>query len=133
MNYLELELGGKKRGLKLGLLFLETAQKNENKNIQELFEELLNRTVFFAPKLIYIAMLTNCEIKGVKPDFTLEDVYDWIEEVGLSKDENPINQFMVAFEANIQRLFNSEKILEDEGKNMPLKKKVSTVSGGSKK
>lgn len=130
MNYIELELGGKKRGAKLGLLFLENAQKSENKNIQELFEELMQRSIFYAPKLIYHALVTNCQIKGETVDFTLENVYDWVEESGLQGEKNQVAIFVQAFADNVTKLFPSE---ESEGKKKPLKKEVSTASGGNGK
>lgn len=131
MNYINLTLGGKERGAKLGLLFLENAQKAENMNIQELFVELQMRSIFFAPKLIFHALNTNCQLKGETPDFTLENVYDWIEEDGVSNRDGVVMKFVNAFSENIQKLFPTENANE-EGKQKPTKKD-STPTSGSKK
>lgn len=128
MNYLKLNIGGKERGAKLGLLFLENAQKGENMNIQELFNELQQRSIFFAPKLLHYALLTNCQLNGETPDFNLSDVYDWIEEDGLGQDK-AIFTFTNAFTENITKLFPPTT---EEGKGK-LPKKVSTPTTGSKK
>ena len=126
MNYLKLNLGGKERGAKLGLLFLENAQKAENMNIEQLFAEIQQRTIFFAPKLIYQALLTNCQLNGDKVDFTLADVYDWIEDEGVGNEEGSVVKFISAFAENITKLFPNDAT---SGKQKPTKKDSMPTSG----
>ncbi len=130
MNYLKLNLGGKERGAKLGLLFLENLQKAENKNIQELFEELENpaRLPFVVPKFIYYSLITNCQMNGNDVDFTMVDVYDWIEEEGISNKDGSVVKFIDAFVKNMTKLFPPEAT---SGKIKPTKK-ASTPMSGSK-
>lgn len=132
MNYLKLNIGGKERGAKLGLLFLENAQKAENKNIQELFNELQERSIFFAPKLIFYSLQTNCQLNGETQDFTLADVYEWIEEDGVSRKDGAVMSFINAFTDSVTKLFPAENTTIEEGKQKPTKK-VLTPTSGSKK
>ena len=129
MNYIKVNIGGKERGAKLGLLFLENAQKGENMNIQELFNELQQRSIFFAPKLLHYALLTNCQLNGDTPDFNLSDVYDWIDEDGISNKYGSVMVFINAFTENITKLFPPTT---EEGKGK-LPKKASTPTTGSRK
>lgn len=130
MNYLKLNLGGKERGVKLGLLFLENAQKSENKNIEELFKELQERSIFFAPKLIYYALQTNCELNGNPQDFTLSDVYEWVEEDGVSRKDGAVLTFINAFSESVTKLFPTEN---SAPKEVGKQKKASTPTDGNKK
>lgn len=132
MNYLKLNIGGKERGAKLGLLFLENAQKAENKNIEELFKELQERSFFFAPKLLFYALQTNCQLNGETQDFTLSDVYEWVEEDGVSRKDGAILTFINAFSESVTKLFPPENTTIEEGKQKPTKKD-STPTSGSKK
>lgn len=132
MNYLKLNIGGKERSAKLGLLFLENAQKAENKNIQELFQELQERSIFFAPKLLYYALQTNCQLNGETQDFTLSDVYDWVEEDGVSRKDGAILTFINAFSESVTKLFPTENTTIEEGKQKPTKKDLTPTSGSKK-
>lgn len=132
MNYIKLNLGGKERGAKLGLLFLENVQKAENKNIEELYKELEERTIFFAPKLLYYAFQTNCQLNGENQDFTLADVYDWVEEDGVSRKDGAVMTFINAFSQSVTKLFPSDNTPIEQGKPKPTKR-ASTPTSGSKK
>lgn len=130
MNYIKLNLGGKERGAKLGLLFLENAQKAENKNIEELFKELQERSIFFAPKLLFYALQTNCQLNGENQDFTLANVYDWVEEDGVSRKDGAVLTFINAFSESVTKLFPTEN---KESKEVGKLKKASMPTSGSNK
>lgn len=130
MNYLKLNIGGKERGVKLGLLFLENAQKAENKNIEELFKELQERSIFFAPKLLFYALQTNCQLNGEAQDFTLSDVYEWVEEDGVSRKDGAVLTFINAFSESVTKLFPTEN---SESKEVGKQEKASMPTVGSKK
>ncbi len=131
MNYLKLNLGGKERGAKLGLLFLENAQKAENKDVVGLFTEFQQRSIFFAPKLLYYALQTNCEMNGEIQDFTIENVYDWIEEDGINKPDGAMMTFINAFTESVKKLFPTDENIDD--KAVGKSKKALTPTSGSKK
>lgn len=90
MKKLELTIGGKVYPTKLGLRFLENVTTSEEITIVDVFTKFENETLFFLPKLIYYAINT------AKPDaLTLDDVYDWIDENGITSEE--IKPFIIAF------------------------------------
>lgn len=82
-NYLSLELGGKTRGLKFNIGTLKCFQalfdidplkfKAESDDFKDI--------VPFAEKIFHAALLSNCRSKKVEPDFTSEDVKEWIDEL----------------------------------------------------
>ena len=83
MNYVELDLGGKKRGAKLGTLVLRRVCESKKMTPDELFQALQGTGAIFAiPELIYHSLVFNCDKKGEKADFSEEDVFDWIDAVG---------------------------------------------------
>lgn len=102
MNYVKVLLGGKERGAKLGLGFLERVQKQEQVTLEEIFSKVNTAT------LLYHSMAYNCERTREEVDFDKYDVYDWIDEVGLQSEI--VLDFQIAF-------FDSFKThLDDKGK-----------------
>ena len=90
MNKIELLIGGKSRPVKLGLRFLENVTTSEGITIVDVFTKFESETLFFLPKLIYYAINT------ANPDtLTLDDVYDWVDEIGIASEE--IKPFIIAF------------------------------------
>lgn len=113
MNYIELELGGKKRGAKLGLGFLRTVTESKKITIEELFKSIEGSTaVFFITELIYHSFAYNCKRKGQDVDFDLDDVFDWIDESGGVSSE--------AYKKFLEALFASIGV--DLGKEVPQKR-----------
>lgn len=131
MNYLKLNIGGKERGAKLGLFFLENIQKGENMNVQELSDMVTDqsRIIFTIPKFIYYSLLTNCQIKGEKIDFTISDVYDWVEEEGFENENTAPMIFWKAFADSLIKLVPEDKKEEVLGKQKPAKKASTHTSG----
>lgn len=70
MNYIQIEIGGKPRGLKFNQLSLETYAKNVGTNVS---------TAIYAT--FYAGLVGNCYVKQEEVDFTLEDVTDWVDEL----------------------------------------------------
>jgi hypothetical protein len=85
LNYIQVELGGEKRGLKYGLGALKHIKnltsadpfaltaKGASDNIEDQIE--------FAAIVFYAGLLSNCDSKKQEPDFTIEDVTRWVEEM----------------------------------------------------
>ena len=89
MNYIKVNLGGKERGAKLGLGFLERVQKEENVTLEEIFSRVSTAT------LLYHSLAFNVERSKETLDFDKYDVFDWIDEVGLN--HTTILDFQIAF------------------------------------
>lgn len=115
MNYVKLNLGGKERTAKLGLGFMQNVLTSENIDLQMMFEKFEKDTLFFVPKLLFYSLAFNNEVSGEKVDFTLNTVFDWVDEIGILNEE--IVNFTNAFANSIKVHFP-----QDEGKTTPQKK-----------
>lgn len=119
MNYIELELGGKKRGAKLGIGYLRFATNEKKITLDELFESFQKmstdsslESVYMIIDLIYLSLIYNCNRKKEDPDFDIDDVFDWIDEEG-GFTSNVCQEFMKAL---------TSSIIVDQGKQQPEKK-----------
>lgn len=72
MNYIEVTLGGKVRGLKFNTFALEAYADKVN------FQAVGATAIYGA---FYAGLCGNCYVKDVDPDFTFEQVCDWVDEV----------------------------------------------------
>lgn len=72
MNYIQINIGGKDRGLKFNQLSLETYTKCVD------FERANSSTIYAT---FYAGLTGNCYVKREEPDFTFEDVTDWVDEL----------------------------------------------------
>lgn len=85
MNYLQIELGGQKRGLKFNMMTCEILQEQTGKDplaelgvIKDGNFKNLKETVF---EIFYAALLSNCRSKKVEPDFTKEQAGEWFNDL----------------------------------------------------
>ena len=70
MSYIQIEIGGKLRGLKFNQLSLEEYTKNVGTG---------TATAIYAT--FYAGLVGNCYVKQEEPDFTFEDVTNWVDEI----------------------------------------------------
>ncbi len=75
MSYIQIEIGGKLRGLKFN--------QYAHIIIQEKIDPV-HPSASVNSALIYGGLKGNCYVKGEEPDFTFADVCDWVED--LSED-----------------------------------------------
>lgn len=85
MNYLQIELGGEKRGLKFNMMTCEILQEQTGKDplaelgvIKDGNFKNLKETVF---EIFYAALLSNCRSKKTEPDFTKEQAGEWFNDL----------------------------------------------------
>lgn len=69
MSYLQLELGGKLRGLKFNQLAIEIISTHNDNSTQSAF--------MYA--MIYGGLMGNSYVKREEPDYTFENVCDWVD------------------------------------------------------
>jgi len=75
-GYINLELGGKSRGIKFGnRALLSLMSKYDFKTLAFSFDLIAD--------LIYFGLLNNCLVKKEDPDFTIDDVLVWADDIGL--------------------------------------------------
>lgn len=78
MSYLQIEIGGKQRGLKFNQLAIE---------IMSQYNDTGTNTGFLYA-MIYGGLRGNTYVKREEPDYTFENVCDWVDE--LKDKENVI-------------------------------------------
>lgn len=78
MSYLQIEIGGKQRGLKFNQLAIE---------IMSQYNDTGTNTGFMYA-MIYGGLRGNSYVKREEPDYTFENVCDWVDE--LKDKENVI-------------------------------------------
>lgn len=90
MNYVELNLGDKKRGAKLGIGFLRYVTTEKKITLDEFFKLLESpgtQALFILPELIFFSLAYNCKRAKKEIDFDLDDVFEWIDEDGGAKSD----------------------------------------------
>jgi hypothetical protein len=87
-NYYQIETGDRKRGLKFNNRTMDFIEKITGKDafqFQPAFVEGQNPTykalVDFATTIIHAALLSNCASKKEEPDFSADDVAEWVNEL----------------------------------------------------
>jgi hypothetical protein len=94
-NYLSLELGGKVRGLKFNigtLRCLEQVAAVDPLNFKAESDKLSD-LLPYAEKIFYAALLSNCLSKKEAPDFTADDVTEWLNDLDVPIITDIINRY----------------------------------------
>lgn len=71
MSYLQIEIGGKSRGLKFNQLAIELIAKHND----------TETTSSFMYSVIYGGLRGNSYVKREEPDYTFENVCDWVDSM----------------------------------------------------
>jgi hypothetical protein len=82
MNFIEIEIGGKVRGLKF------------NQMAMEIFQKYIDQNAIMAScgyATFYGGLVGNCYVKRETPDFTFEDVVNWVDELYDNGKQDVIN------------------------------------------
>lgn len=80
---INVEIGGKQRTLKFNMRAIETFSEIKNGG---------NGTLSAAASMIYSGLTGYCYAKQIEPDFTFEDVNDWVEELMYEGKEDVISK-----------------------------------------
>jgi hypothetical protein len=76
-GYIQIDCLGKKRGLKFGMLAVQQITLESQKLGLQLGQ---NVDVALIPVIVYWGLFNNCYVKREDPDFTFENVCDWVDE-----------------------------------------------------
>ena len=98
-GYIQLELGGKKRGVKFGNYALIEYSKLNNTGVVEFNEQ---NPIKLCADLVYCGLKNNSFIKKEIEDFTYEDVVSWV-------DDMPIVEIQEAIGSNSKEDKSSKK------------------------
>jgi hypothetical protein len=89
-GYIQLELGGKKRGIKFGNYALMEYSKINGTGVVEFNEE---NPIKLCSDLIYCGLKNNSYIKKEIMDFTMDDVLVWVDDMPMSQVTDLISLF----------------------------------------
>ena len=82
-GYMQADILGRKRGLKFGTIAIRQITLYSEKNGKALGETL---DLALIPVIVYWGLFNNCYIKQEDPDFTFEDVVEFVDD-NISKPE----------------------------------------------
>lgn len=89
-GYIQLELGGKKRGIKFGNYALMEYSKLNGTDVAEFNE---SNPIKLCADLVYCGLKNNCFIKKEIEDFTQDDVLAWVDDMPMSQITDIIQVF----------------------------------------
>jgi hypothetical protein len=109
MSYIQITIGGKERGLKFNQLAIELmSQYNDT-----------NTTTGFIYALFYAGLRGNNYVKREEPDYTFEEVCDWVDEMD-NKDKivNDVSAVLTETQVWKKLVKQGEEINEEEKKKV---------------
>ena len=111
---IKLNFNGKELDFFFGLSFLGKFLKEENTDLQGIFNSVNSEPYTFIPHLMYKSYLHNCKRQGKGADLTPYQMSDLIEETGHFKDGSESAKFVEAFlQSIIDSLPKTEGVEED--------------------
>jgi len=72
MSYIQIEISGKPRGLKFNQMAVVTMTK---------YLDFDNVAATYGYALVYAGLVSGCYVKREEPDFTFEQVCDWVDDM----------------------------------------------------
>jgi hypothetical protein len=94
-GYIQLELGGKKRGVKFGNYALVEYSKLNETGVVEFSEQ---NPIKLCADLVYCGLKNNCFIKKELEDFTYDDVIAWVDDMPITQ----ITEITKVFEDSVK-------------------------------
>lgn len=108
MNRIEIEIGGKKRTIRFGLYVIGKCIEGYDNDPAKFLVSLTSNSFQSIPLLIWYGSTYHIERSGGTVDYTLHDVYDWVEEKGLS--HNDISEVVKRF---IRSLYENVPVIKE--------------------
>lgn len=109
-GYIQLELGGKKRGIKFGNYALIEYSKLNGTGVVEFNEQ---NPIKLCADLVYCGLKNNCFVKKEIEDFTYEDVVMWVDDMPIQQ----ITEITQVFEESVKATQGVVEIQEAMGAN----------------
>ena len=131
MSYIQIEIGGKLRGLKFNQMAVEVFT-------QHLSEVGFDTSTVYA--MVYAGLTANCYQKQQEVDFTFSDVIDWVDAIVDSGNTSGIEAVKVVFQevqsyktwaANFQERIREQLTMMAGGEEAKKKVKKKKSSAGS--
>ena len=108
MKKITIEFGGKERDFHFGLGFIGELFQNTDVTLSNMGEKVVLNPFKYMPTIMFYSLQYAERRRGVEPDFTLYDVFDWFEE---AKQED-IDAFFVALRESLTKDVPVEKATE---------------------
>jgi hypothetical protein len=118
-GYIQLELGGKQRGVKFGNYALMEYSKINNTDVAEFNEA---NPIKLCADLVYCGLKNNCFIKKEIEDFTQDDVLAWVDDMPMTQ----ITDIIQCFEASVkisQGMQETQEAINESSKPSSVKPK----------
>jgi hypothetical protein len=100
-NYIRLELGGKERGLPFKMGTLRKLKGLTNSDPYGFLSSInvndIDDQAKIVSTIIHACLLASCESKKESPDFTVEDIEVWINDLDANDWADVINAFIRAY------------------------------------
>jgi hypothetical protein len=139
MSYIQIQLGGKLRGLKFNMFALEEYTKrigialnyaiktNKNNAIEDV--SLSQATLVYA--CVYSGLIGNYYAKEIDQDFTFEDVTDWVDAASNADLEAACNCLSETerYKEKLQSIKGAVEAIESEVDKKKVAKKATQKSG----
>lgn len=103
-GYINIELGGVKRGIKFGnRALLDIMAKHQvNEGIKFSFDLVVD--------LVYFGLINNCMIKKENVDFALSDVEAWVDDVDMPLLLEIFQTFEASYSGDTKEITQSEAV-----------------------
>jgi hypothetical protein len=98
-NYINLDLGGEKRGIKFSMGTLEHLESITGEDPYKFAIRTDNVKDFLrdATIVIYAGLLSNSDAKREEPQYTKEDVSTWVRDLGFSEIMSILQVYQKAY------------------------------------
>ncbi len=114
MNQKTINIGGKDRVINFGLKAVSEIIDHNDWGFGTLGKKMQSNPLSTTPVIIYYGAKNGAEANGLNVDFTLNDVYGWIQDKGLSNPE--LIGVITAFSESIVSFINDlrgDEVVED--------------------
>jgi hypothetical protein len=113
MSYIQMKIGGEPRGLKFNQMAVVTMTK---------YLDFENVPATYGYALVYSGLVASCYVKREEPNFTFEQVCDWVDELSIEE----LTQIRDKFEETqaFKNLINGSTEEQTKKKQKSTKEKV---------
>ena len=116
---------GRKRGLKFGMLAAQHIMTEAQKLNATLGSDV---DVALVPVIVYWGLFNNCFVKREDPDFTFEEVCDWVDE-NIHEPEKFVEVVKCFYESRIIKTNNQDNEASQKKSSTSKVKKAGRISG----
>lgn len=117
----KINIGGKERNISFGLKAISELVDHEDWGFAKLGQKMSSNPLVTTPLIIFYGAKNGAERNGEVVDFTLNDVYDWLEDIGLS--DPSLITLINAFSTSLVGYLNDLRVEVSTKKNEEVKKK----------